>query len=124
MKNTTFDSLKFVALVLLPGAGAAYFGLAEIWSLPYAGEVVGTVTVVDTFLGLIIKWLGTRYKASGDGDDGEMVIDDSDPLVDRYSLNVGIPIEQIAAKDKLVLNVRRSSGAKNSPDVEAELNDI
>ena len=105
MKNTTFDGLKFVALVLLPGLGAAYFGLAAIWGLPNAEEVVGTVTVVDTFLGLIIKWQGDRYKKSGMNEDGDLVIDGSDPEVDRYSLNINTPIERIAEMDTLVLKV-------------------
>lgn len=49
-----YDAMKFVALVLLPAIGALYFGLAQIWGLPKAEEVVGTITVIDTFLGVVL----------------------------------------------------------------------
>ena len=52
MSNKTYDILKWIAMYLLPAAGTLYFALAGIWSLPYGEQVVGTITAVDTFLGL------------------------------------------------------------------------
>lgn len=66
MTSKAYDIFKFVALVLLPGAGALYFGIAEIWGLPYAAQVVGTITVVDTFLGLAIKRSSTVHRREND----------------------------------------------------------
>lgn len=60
--SRAYDILKFVALVLLPGTGALYFGVAEIWGLPYAAQVVGTISAVDTFLGLLLKKSSSSYK--------------------------------------------------------------
>ena len=34
--------------------GTLYFALAGIWGLPCAEEIVGTITAVDTFLGVIL----------------------------------------------------------------------
>jgi len=31
-----------------------YFGLANIWNLPYAEQIVGTISAVDAFLGIIL----------------------------------------------------------------------
>lgn len=55
MSDKVYDTLKWIAQIGLPALGTAYFGLADIWHLPYAKEVVGTITVVDTLLG---AWLG------------------------------------------------------------------
>lgn len=65
-----YDVLKFIAQIALPAAGALYFGLAQIWHLPKAEEVVGTVTVVDTFLGVMLGISTSQYNKSDDKYDG------------------------------------------------------
>lgn len=52
--NKVYDILKWIAQILLPAIGALYFGLAGIWGFPYSEQVVGTVTVIDTFLGVLL----------------------------------------------------------------------
>jgi hypothetical protein len=59
--NKVYDKLKFLAQVLLPALGAAYFSLAGIWGLPAADEIVGTIVVIDTFLGVILQLSSTVY---------------------------------------------------------------
>ena len=49
-----YDILKWIAQILLPALGALYFALASIWGLPYAEQIVGTITAVDAFLGAIL----------------------------------------------------------------------
>ena len=61
--DETYDRLKFWAQILLPAAGAAYFGLAQVWNLPWGEEIVGTITVLDTFLGAILKVSTKNYEA-------------------------------------------------------------
>jgi hypothetical protein len=61
MSNKVYDVMKWIALVLLPAVGALYFGLANIWGFPYAEEVVGTVSVIDTFLGAILMISTNEY---------------------------------------------------------------
>lgn len=60
--NKTYDILKWVAQYLLPAAGTLYFGLANIWGLPYGEEVVGTITAIDTFLGVLLGISSANYK--------------------------------------------------------------
>ena len=52
--NKVYDILKWVALILLPAVGALYFGLSQIWGFPYGEEIVGTLAVIDTFLGALL----------------------------------------------------------------------
>lgn len=49
ISSKTYDVLKWISRLVLPAIGSLYFGLSEIWSLPYATEVVGTITVVVAF---------------------------------------------------------------------------
>ena len=61
LTDKTYDVLKWVALILLPAMGALYFGLAGIWNFPYGEQVVGTITVIDTFLGAILGISTVQY---------------------------------------------------------------
>lgn len=54
MNNKVYDVLKFIAQILLPAIATLYFGIAQIWSLPYAEAIVGTISVIDAFLGAIL----------------------------------------------------------------------
>lgn len=66
MSNKTYDILKWIAMYLLPAAGTLYFALAGIWGLPYGEQVVGTITAVDTFLGVILGISTSQYNKTAD----------------------------------------------------------
>ena len=61
MNNKTYDILKWIAMYLLPALGTLYFALSGIWGFPYGEEVVGTITAVDTFLGVILGISTVQY---------------------------------------------------------------
>lgn len=63
MTNKVYDILKFIAQILLPAIGTLYFALAEIWGMPYASEIVGTITAVDAFLGAMLGISTAQYNA-------------------------------------------------------------
>lgn len=54
LSNSNYDFLKWVAQILLPAFATLYFALAQIWGLPYAEQVVGTITAIDAFLGALL----------------------------------------------------------------------
>lgn len=54
LSNKTYNTLKWIAMYLLPALGTLYFALAGIWGFPYGEEIVGTLTAVDTFLGVVL----------------------------------------------------------------------
>jgi len=59
--KNTYDFLKWIAQFLLPAAGTLYFALASIWNLPHGEQVVGTITAVDTFLGVLLGISSNAY---------------------------------------------------------------
>lgn len=61
MSNKVYDILKWTAQILLPAVGTLYFALASIWGLPFAQEIVGTITAVDAFLGVILGISSMKY---------------------------------------------------------------
>jgi hypothetical protein len=69
LSNETYDILVWVAQILLPALGTLYFAIAAIWGLPYAEQVVGTITAIDTFLGATLKISNSKYKGSDDTTD-------------------------------------------------------
>lgn len=66
MSNETYDILKRIAMYLLPALGSLYFGLSRIWDLPYANEIVGTITLIDTFLGSLLGISNMQYQKESD----------------------------------------------------------
>ena len=62
MSNKLYDILKYIAQIILPAIGTLYFALAGIWGLPYGEEVVGTITALDTFLGVVLGISSMNYK--------------------------------------------------------------
>ena len=67
MSNKTYNILKWIAMYLLPALGTLYFALASIWGLPYGEQIVGTITAIDTFLGVILGISTAQYNKRVDG---------------------------------------------------------
>lgn len=61
MSNRVYDVLKWIAMYFLPAIGTLYFALSGIWNLPYGEQVVGTITAVDTFLGVLLGISTAQY---------------------------------------------------------------
>ena len=61
MSNKVYDVLKWIAMYFLPAIGTLYFALSGIWGLPYGEEIVGTVTAIDTCLGVILGISSANY---------------------------------------------------------------
>jgi len=102
-----YDVLKFIALVLLPALGTAYFALAGIWGLPSAQEVVGTIVVVDTFLGTVLQISSTQYNNSDAKYDGVVGVTETEDKL-NYVLNLNDDPVALKDKDEIRLKVAPS----------------
>lgn len=71
ISNKTYDVLKWIAMYLLPATGTLYFAMAGIWGFPFGEQVVGTLTAVDTFLGVILGISTANYKKSNKDEEAE-----------------------------------------------------
>lgn len=66
MSNKIYDILKEIAQIWLPALATLYFTLASIWGLPYAEQIVGTISAIDVFLGAVLKISTIQYNKGVD----------------------------------------------------------
>lgn len=66
LSNDTYDKLKWIAQYFLPALGTLYFALAGVWGLPYGEQIVGTITAIDTFLGVLLGISTAQYRQEQD----------------------------------------------------------
>ena len=59
--DKVYNFLKWLAIIVLPAIGSLYFGLSGIWGFPHAEQIVGTITLVDTFLGALLGISTAQY---------------------------------------------------------------
>ena len=48
-----------------------YFAVSQIWGLPYGEQIVGTITAVDTFLGVLLGISTANYNKQNGAEKGE-----------------------------------------------------
>ena len=61
LSSRAYDILKYLCTIVFPAIGSLYFGLSKIWGFPYAEEVVGTISVLCTFIGTCLKISSDNY---------------------------------------------------------------
>lgn len=62
MGNKVYDVLKYLTQIVIPATATLYFALAGIWGFPYGEQIVGTLTAIDTFLGVCLGISTMQYK--------------------------------------------------------------
>ena len=98
LTNKVYDVMKWIARYLLPGLGTLYFALAGIWGFPYGEEIVGTITAVDAFLGLILGISSATYEGDGmiygEGDEATIVLGDKDAMEGKKYVTLKVTDEK------------------------------
>lgn len=98
--NKTYDTLKLIALVWLPALVALYTGVATLWGLGHIPQVAGTISVVDTFLGVVLGVSSSNYMPKTDG---SLEVDSSNIGAARLVFETSV--EDMAAKKFITLQV-------------------
>lgn len=69
MNNKTYDILKWLVIVVSPAITTLLMTLYSIWGWNIPIEaIVGTITAVTTFIGVIIGISSIGYKKEGESD--------------------------------------------------------
>lgn len=61
LNDKVYNVLKWISLYVLPALATLYFTLSNIWSLPYTERVIGTLTAIETFIGIILGISTSQY---------------------------------------------------------------
>lgn len=110
--NRTYDILNYLALLVLPAVGTLYFTLAQIWDLSHGEEVVGTITALVTFFGVLLKISSKSYNNSEAKYNGEVVVknftDDDGLESSSLGIHLGddVYIDRLGEQNELRLKVR------------------
>lgn len=54
MSTELYTLLKWIVLIFMPGTGALYLTISQLWGFPFGQEVVGTIAVMTAFFGVIL----------------------------------------------------------------------
>lgn len=108
LSDKTYDVLKYIAQIVLPGLGTLYATVGFIWALPQPDKVVATIVAVDTFLGVLLQLSSTSYKNSDTKYDGELEIEEPDGGPKVFSLHLYAQPEDLAGKNEIVFKVPRT----------------
>lgn len=103
--NSTYNILKKLVQIVIPAVSSLYFGLSQIWGLPWGEEIVGTLALLATFLGVLLGISTNKYNNSPDAYDGEVVISDSPTGTKLFSLELNGDPEQIETMDQVRFKV-------------------
>lgn len=112
MTDKLYNSLKWTALVFLPAVGALYFGLGQLWDFPEVEKVVGSVTVVETFIGLLLRKSAVDFgtaKTIGDA----IVVQNAEgtPVALKFTVDASARPAVLNDKKVALFNVRREQDA-------------
>lgn len=105
LSDRNYNVVTKAATLVLPLLSALYFGLAQIWGLPKAEEVVGTIAVLNVFAGGLSVVAKKIYDVGGAQYDGQFQVDEHEDgaLLRLVSVNP----EALDEKDVLTFKIKR-----------------
>lgn len=105
ISNKTYDVLKRVVTIVLPGLAVLYLTLADLWDLTNPEAVAGTLTALAVFGGVLIKVADQSWDNSEDKYDGDLVTKGPDPDtgIPHLALSIKVDPNTLAAKDTVRL---------------------
>ena len=95
MKNTNYNIFRDSVTLGLPAISSLYFGLGEIWGLPGVESVTGTIALLTTFFGVVVRIMSRRYYNSDRPYDGEIVVSETEEGKQQFSLELGVDPSEI-----------------------------
>lgn len=108
LTGATYDFVNRLARLILPAVGALYLALSQIWGLPGAEKVVGSIVAVNVFLGAVVTVSANRYKNSDAKFDGVMEVAEGESA-SKYNLVLNDHPETLKDKDQIVFKVNKTA---------------
>ena len=69
LKDSVYNFLKWICLIVLPALSVLYGTLAGIWNFPFATQIPLTIDSIDVFLGALIGVSQINYNKEGGNDE-------------------------------------------------------
>lgn len=94
LSDNLYKTIKWAVGIVLPAAATLVLALGEIWDWPNMNQIVGTVTALTTFLGVVAGVSTFQYNESDAAFDGTMRVNRQgegqlfDLILDEDPLNI------------------------------------
>jgi len=109
LSSKWYNNLKWLVLIFIPALSALYFGLSAVFpGLPGGTQVVGTLALLATFLGLILGLSSQNFAKQGSDGSINAVIDGDQVVLSNFALP-NIAPEELAAKKSVTIQVNPTS---------------
>lgn len=96
-----------LATLILPALQAFYFGLGELWGLPYVAQITGTIALLNVLLGALAGISKKLYDVSGAKYVGVVNVSQNADGKTLYELDAGENLDQIASMSEISFKVHR-----------------
>jgi hypothetical protein len=103
-----YEFLKKLVQIILPAFASLYFGLAQIWGLPHAENVVGTTALVATFLGICLGLSTREYNNTELKFDGDVLIESNEEGTGSTLRLNNVSRDALESKNEILLKVNRT----------------
>lgn len=70
LNNNTYDTLKWIALILIPALVTLILAVGQIWTLPYYQQIAETIAALGVFLGALLKVSTSAYNKAHKNEEG------------------------------------------------------
>lgn len=107
LSNKQYDQLKWLTTLGLPGLGAFYFSLSQLWALPKGAEIVGTIATLATFLGILLKVSTRTYNESEEKYDGSIDVSLKEDGTKLFSLGLNAHPDDLEKMEQVVFKVNK-----------------
>ena len=100
MTNKIYDSLKYVALLIMPALATFVNGVGIVWGIPHTNEVTATITAFGVFLGAALGISSKNYEPETHGN---LVVTGSNDVYADFAYEP----EKLKDGDTIVLKVAK-----------------
>jgi hypothetical protein len=105
LSDGSYSLGKRLVQIYIPALSSLYFGLGSIWGLPAVEQVVGTLAVVATFIGVCLGLSSKQYDQSDAAYDGQVVVETNDTGGKLFSLQLDGDPTEIEKKSSVAFKV-------------------
>lgn len=108
LSESIYNFLKNCVRIILPAIASLYFGLSQIWGLPAGEQVVGTIALLTTFLGVVLSVSANRYNEAEAGIDGDVLVREDPGGVAGMTLALNSDPELLADQQTITFKVKKT----------------
>lgn len=108
LTDNAYSKGKKLVQVWIPAFSSLYFGLGNIWGLPYVEEIIGTLALLATFMGVCLGLSSKQYDESQAGFEGDIVVSETEAGRKLFSLEINGDPAELEQKSSVKFNVIKS----------------